>query len=192
MRQMVGKRKLIRPDRKYLQSYEEAREEYRLAFQPGEFPFLDLSAEEFIEKAPAFEKGKELPHGWVPATYLWLVNETEFLAEVSIRHELTEALLRFGGNVGYWVRISAWKQGIGTELLRRALRYIRGNLPMDRVLITCNDDHFVSARIIEKNGGILQDRIENPNGERAKITRRYWIPVGNCTEGRADGETDDF
>ena len=40
------------------------------------------------------------------------------------------------------------------------------------ILITCDDDNIGSCRIIEANGGILQDKIDNGRGV---LTRRYWI-----------------
>ena len=180
--------RLIRPAREYLQSYEEARKEYRSGVPVSTYPFLDLSGEEFLAKAQDFEQGKELPKGWVPATYLWLADETEFWGEVSIRHELTDALLQFGGNVGYWVRKSAWGRGSGTEMLRQTLAYIGEYLALDSVLLTCNDENIASARIIEKNGGILQDKIENSDRAGTRLTRRYWISVGKPEMEYTNGE----
>jgi predicted acetyltransferase len=39
-------------------------------------------------------------------------------------------------------------------------------------LITCDDDNIGSQKVIEANGGILQDKINN---QRGVLTRRYWI-----------------
>ena len=65
----------------------------------------------------------------------------------------------------------------GSYMLAQGLEYARRNLPLKRVLLTCNDDNMASARVIEKNGGILQDKIENVTNERKWITRRYWIEL---------------
>jgi len=83
--------------------------------------------------------------------------------------------LRFGGNIGYGVRYSRWNEGIGKEMLRQALKYAKENLQLSKVLITCNDDNYGSQCVIEKNGGILQDKIENIIDGNKRITRRYWI-----------------
>jgi len=48
-------------------------------------------------------------------------------------------------------------------------------LGLDRVLITCDDDNVRSARIIERNGGVLEDKI--PGNERDVLKRRYWIEL---------------
>lgn len=101
----------------------------------------------------------------------------KFIGEVSIRHELTDALLRYGGNIGYGIRYSEWNKGIGTTMLSMALKYAKERLGLNRVLITCDDDNIGSARVIEKNRGILQDKIPNTIDGRDIITRRYWIDI---------------
>jgi predicted acetyltransferase len=50
-------------------------------------------------------------------------------------------------------------------------------LPLKKVLLTCKDDNYGSIAVIEKNGGVLQDKIEDVvNGEK-RLTRRYWIEI---------------
>jgi predicted acetyltransferase len=44
-----------------------------------------------------------------------------------------------------------------------------------RILITCLDANIASARIIEANGGVLEDIIPDPFGRGPK--RRYWIDL---------------
>ena len=39
-------------------------------------------------------------------------------------------------------------------------------------MLTCDDDNIASIKTIEKNGGILQDKIKQDSGD---LTRRYWI-----------------
>lgn len=87
-----------------------------------------------------------MPNGYVKATYLWLIDDDEFIGEVSIRHSLTDSLLFFGGNIGYGVRYSKWNNGIGTTMLSMALNYAKEVIGLNKVLITCNDDNLRSAR----------------------------------------------
>ena len=100
-----------------------------------------------------------------------------FLGEIAIRHTLTDALLRFGGNIGYGVKYSAWNKGVGTKMLSLALEYARENLSLEKVLITCNDNNASSVKVIEKNGGVLEDKIVNVIEGQRRITRRYWIQL---------------
>ena len=167
---------LIKPNKKYLHSYIEAIEEYR-SNKVGTYNFLDVDSYDIFEYIENCEKGINLPIGWVPASYFWMVEGDFFLGEVSIRHQLTEDLLKFGGNIGYGIRYSKWNHGIGTEMLRQALRYAKEYLHLNKVLITCNDDNYASYHVIEKNGGILQDKIHNIIDGEKRISRRYWILI---------------
>lgn len=167
---------LVYPSTQYLQSYLEAGCEYR-ACGESHYAFRDPDKSDIFAHFEKFRSGEGLKNGYVRETYLWLVDGGEFVGEVSIRHSLTEKLLRYGGNIGYGVRRSRWREGVGTKMLAMALEYARDELGMERALITCDDDNVGSARVIEKNGGILQDKIENIIDGRYVVTRRYWIEI---------------
>jgi len=167
---------LILPNRDYHASYLEAINEYK-ANNVSVYNFYDNEKGDIFEE---FEKGRlgiNLPENYVPETYLWLVENGEFIGEISIHHRLNEGLERFGGHVGYAVRRSAWGKGYATKMLSMALDYVRDNFDFDKVLLTCNDDNYASAKVIEKNGGILQDKIKNVMGGKEILTRRYWIKL---------------
>lgn len=168
--------KLIDPSKEFYQSYLEASREYQL-HQVTTYAFLDTMHPDVFTWIEHCRTGEGLPEGYVKSTYLWLVDDNEFLGEISIRHSLNDSLLRIGGNIGYGVRWSKWNQGLGSVMLSLALSYARDNLGLSRVLLTCNDDNLGSARVIEKNGGILQDKIKNTVDGKDRITRRYWISL---------------
>lgn len=165
---------LILPIEKYLDSYKEARSEY-LEHKVREYEFLNTDKFDVFEVIRNYREGIGLAEGYVPATYLWFVDQGEFIGEVSIRHELTESLLYFGGHIGYGIRVKRWKQGYATILLQQALEYACKTIKLDKVLITCNDNNVGSYKVIEKNGGILQDKIINIINGNERLTRRYWI-----------------
>lgn len=176
--------KLIRPCEEYLDQYKKAVEENCLFRPQGETTFAD--PDRIIELAYNQEQGINLPQGYVKATTFWSLIDNRFIGQISIRHELTDNLLRYGGHIGYEVRYSENNKGYGTRQLALALDYVRGHLPLDKVLITCDDDNPASARVIEKNGGILENKETNYldekgrrilNGGRAVLTRRYWISL---------------
>lgn len=98
---------LIVPCKKYYSSYIEAIKEFS-EHKVDTYQFLDASKYDIFEKIENFKTGKNLPLNYVKATYLWLVEDDEFIGEVSIRHELTDSLLCFGGNIGYGIRYSKW------------------------------------------------------------------------------------
>jgi predicted acetyltransferase len=110
--------------------------------------------------------------GRVHATYWWVVDGPTYLAAITLRHELNDVLLNAGGHIGYGVRPSARRQGVATWALAAVLPQAR-ELGLDRVLVTCADDNLPSARIIECNGGVLEDIRLTELG----VTRRYWIAL---------------
>ena len=110
--------------------------------------------------------------GMAPATQLWLVAESHgYIGDVDVRHHLNESLKRYGGHIGYKIRPSFRRRGYGTLICRLGIEQAR-RLGIGDILITCDDDNIGSIRIIEANGGVLQDRIDN---NRGVLTRRYWV-----------------
>mgnify|MGYP000958550425 CR=1 FL=1 len=58
-------------------------------------------------------------------------------------------------------------------MLALALEKAKG-MHISPVLITCNDDNIASARVIEKNGFVLKDKILVSIDGKDYLTRRYW------------------
>lgn len=112
--------------------------------------------------------GTPRPEGKVPETMLWWVDGSELLGRLSIRHELTDALREFGGHIGYVVRPSARRQGHASAMLAAALPIAR-DLGIDPALLTCGAENTGSRRVIESNGGVLEDQRD---GEL-----RFWVPT---------------
>jgi predicted acetyltransferase len=107
------------------------------------------------------------PVGYVPWTELWMAEGDEYLGRVTLRHELTDALLTWGGHIGYAVRPSARRRGHASTALRGMLgvAWRRG---IDPALVTCDVDNAASRGVIEKAGGAFEDVREGK--------RRYWVP----------------
>lgn len=108
------------------------------------------------------------PHGHVPGTTLWWIDDREYLGRLTIRHRLTPHLLEVGGHIGYDVRPSARRRGHATAMLAAALPEARG-LGIDPALLTCDEDNVASRKVIEANGGVLEDT------RKGKL--RYWVPA---------------
>jgi predicted acetyltransferase len=108
----------------------------------------------------------------VPFSVFWLVEGEEFIGETHVRHQLNDYLINEGGHVGYGIRPRRQGQGYGKLILALALHECR-RLGLSRVLLTCLQDNVASARIIEVNGGELENVIADPAGRRP--LRRYWI-----------------
>jgi len=48
---------------------------------------------------------------------------------------------------------------------------------LNRILITCDEDNIGSSKVIENNGGVLENIIENSINGNKIYTKRYWISL---------------
>ena len=118
-------------------------------------------------------RGVGLPDGFVAHSTFWLVrNQTEVVGVSNIRHSLTAALRDEGGNIGYGIRPSARRQGLGVEILRQTLQRA-GEIGLAKALVTCGKNNVASARIITRNGGVLESEVFS--AERNEVIQRYWL-----------------
>ena len=167
--------KLVFPNRKYLQSYNNAFGEYKRN-KVDKYEFYDSTKLDVIKLCANNRKGIGLKEGWVPQNTYWLIDDEEFVGEISIRHYLTDSLLRYGGHIGYGIRHSKWNLGYGTKMLALALKKAK-TMGLEKVLVTCDEDNIGSAKVIEKNGGVLENIIENIIDGTRIHTKRYWIEL---------------
>ncbi len=110
----------------------------------------------------------------VPMSDFWLIDGDEYVGRLSLRHELNEALLLWGGHIGYQIRPSKRRRGYGKEILRLGLIKAKER-GLSRVLVTCDEDNSGSRKIIEYNGGQLENIIEVKDSPVRKM--RYWIDI---------------
>ena len=165
--------KLIVPCEKYLASYAEAYDEYASA-GIEDYTFTDARSVDVLQKFDNYRFERNLKPDRVGADYYWLVDEetSRFIGEVSIRHRLNAALERIGGHIGYGVRVTEQGKGMGTLMLKLALEKA-AQMGLKQVLITCDEENAASARVMEKNGCVLQDKVHNTFSGRTVLTRRY-------------------
>ena len=130
----------------------------------------------YLEVLAERDRGENLPEDQVPSTFLFAFAGIRIVGRASIRHALNPFLELFGGHIGYVVVPEYRRQGYATAILRQALQIARQKLGLTRVLVTCDDDNVGSIRTIEKNGGVLENIVADP--ESAKPKRRYWIATG--------------
>lgn len=155
----------------YIAAWRELAEEGR--FPSWNFDMLTAHFDEYLDVIRARETDP-LP-GFVPESTYWLIVGDQYVGTISIRHYLTPALRRFGGHIGYIIRPSYRGQGYGTLQCRLALNIAR-SMGLTRALITCDDNNVGSYKIIEANGGVLLDRVDN---RRGVLTRRYWVDLSD-------------
>ena len=133
--------------------------------------FGDFDAYVLGLRAQALERN--LPPDRVPGNTYWLVRDGVRVVGTSrLRHRLVPHLEKEGGHIGYDIRPSERRMGLGTRILAFTLEKARG-LGLEEVLVTCDTDNMASSRIIRKNGGrLLGTGISDDSG---KEVSRYRI-----------------
>jgi predicted acetyltransferase len=166
--------KLIAPTKKYAESWQEAIKEFEAEERRGfwNVPEKPKEIEEYIQRTKDHSESKNLPDYWVPATTFWLMDKEEFVGHVNVRHELNDHLLEIGGNIGYAIRPSARRKGYGMAILKLVLPKAK-EVGLKKALVTCDESNPASKKIIEANGGELENIIPGDDGPK----RRYWIEL---------------
>lgn len=168
---------LVLPSEKYKESFLEAlaeQSEDQLARVEG----YDHGAyrgdfEAFLKNIEDERKGQNLPENWVQQTTYWLVEGDKFIGRVSVRHVLTEKLLKVGGHIGYSIRPSERSKGYGNLALKLVLPKAR-EIGIEKALVTCLKTNDASRKIIEKNGGVFENEVAGDDGA---IKLRFWVPT---------------
>ncbi|MDF3024084.1 MAG: family N-acetyltransferase [Alphaproteobacteria bacterium] len=183
---LIMKTILVTPALAYIPSYLDAlREGHRLGSSavktPDDIAKIENDSQAFLDDLlgpkPATrinELGKEVER--VPQSMVWLIEDGVFVGDAGIRHKLTPELEISGGHIGYGVRPSFQGKGYATDLLRHCLTWVREHLHLDRIMLTCRTDNEASARVIEKNGGVLIDITPHPY-VTGMTQKRYWIAI---------------
>ena len=130
--------------------------------------------EAYLESLKMFAADENLPAHCVPSNAFFLVSNGKIIGSGNLRHRLNDGLKVYGGHIGYNVRPSERQKGYGSLILQLTLEKVR-NLGLEKVFLTCDTDNIASAKIIEKNGGKLENQMIYEN--TGKLISQYWIQV---------------
>ncbi len=172
--------KLIEADEKYLSQYKEAYLESLKQIELGTIKkhnlmFMNPDEVDVIQRMRDNRDKTKLKPTYVPSYDYFAVDEDKFVGVIHIRISLTPNLLNYGGNIGYGVNPKYWRQGYGTQILKLGLDKAKELIQQEELFITCDDDNIGSYKIIESNGGVLENKVENEDQGEKFLTRRYWI-----------------
>jgi predicted acetyltransferase len=142
-------------------------------FGGTDFDATNETLHDFLQRSIDRSEGRQLEPGWVPFTTYWLLDDDGAVVGISrLRHELNDELLHHGGHIDYYVKPSARGKRYGTAILDLTLAEGRKR-GIDRFLLTVSVNNEPSIRVIEGNGGVLED--ERLWEETGLQFRRYWI-----------------
>lgn len=122
------------------------------------YPFtLDIEYSDFatlLTLLSDYDRGANLPENAVPNSTLWLVSDGEIVGVTNIRHFLNEKIRHCGGHIGLSVRPSARGKGVGNELMRLSIDFLKAK-GIRQIHVHCYKNNRASSKAILSNGGVL-------------------------------------
>lgn len=147
--------KLIMPEEKYWQSFQNGLREFEMFQTPYDIRevvnshrFSDF--DEYKRSCEDKRLGTGLTSGYVPSTCLWLIENDKFVGIFDIRHNLTDKLKISGGHIAYAVIPSERKKGLAYQGLKLCCRYAHDVLGIKDALLTCHSDNVASYKTMKK------------------------------------------
>ena len=109
--------------------------------------------------------------------------DNRIVGTINVRWNLTEAMKRFGGNIGYGIRPTERRKGYNKINLYLGMQEAQ-KLGLDRVMLDCDVNNLGSDRTLKALGGVLERTEVNP--EDNILTNVYRFDVDNCLEKYKD------
>lgn len=128
----------------------------------------------YIQNLSNEEQGINLPKGYAPCSHFWMIADSgDMIGAIRVRHILHNEFLQTEcGHIGYDIAPSYRSQGHGTHMLHLVLVKAL-QLGIETALVTADDDNYASRKVIENNGGVLDEIVYGKVFERP--IARYWV-----------------
>ena len=154
--------KLVLPCEKYKNSYYEL---IKMAELNGEISELGnaqiKNGETFntmLNRLKNRRRGLNISKSDVPATVYWIIEKNKIVGTIDLRHELNKSYYERLGHIAYYIKPSERNKGYATK-----------------IFVTCYEDNAFSSNVIEKNGGILKEKVKDEVTN--KIILKYVIKI---------------
>jgi len=172
---MTKKLRLVEPALQYKEAHLVAAREFCAAGEwNGNPEFMAANFENLLRWLALQKDPATVEPGQLPFEDFWLMEGEEYIGKLTLRTQINEQFLHAGGHIGYDIRPSKRRQGYGTELLRLGLEKARER-GLERVLLTCDETNIGSRKLIEANGGQLENAVVVEDSPVKKL--RYWIDI---------------
>jgi predicted acetyltransferase len=167
---------LTEPSEQYKDSFLEGVREFQREGRLLHYNILRITNnfEGFLHQERKLQRPYTIKPGFVPHTNFWLIDGSEYIGQLSIRHQMNDLLLKIGGNIGYQIRPGKRRQGYGKIILHLGLNKAR-EMGITRALVTCDENNIASKKVIEYNGGKLENVVDVEGSPHKKL--RYWIDL---------------
>jgi predicted acetyltransferase len=179
MKKEISMLVLVEPALSYKDACLDAVREFHAA---GEYEIdaeqLRSQFEDLLQRLERAKDPSTLTSGELPYEDFWLMDGDEWIGKLTLRTTINEQYLHAGGHIGYEIRPSKRRRGCGTILLRLGLEKARER-GLAHVLLTCDETNLGSRKIIETNGGQLENMVEVKDRTVRKM--RYWIHLDERT-----------
>lgn len=100
-------------------------------------------------------------------------DDDKIVGMINIRYKLNEAMLKFGGHIGYGIRPTERRKGYNKINLYLGLIKANEDFELEKVMLDCSVDNLGSDKTIQALGGVLErSEIDSSDGS---LTNVYWI-----------------
>ena len=133
---------------------------------------IEKDIKSYLQKLEDMKHGLNLEINQAAGTEFWILYNDQIAGRLKVYHELLDWMKIRGGHIGYVISSPFRKSGLATLALQEALQFAKSR-GMTEILMTCDENNIGSIRVIEKNNGILKDKVKAQG--RSIYTCRYLI-----------------
>ena len=110
-------------------------------------------------------------------------NDNKIVGTINVRWNLNDAMLRFGGHIGYGIRPTERRKGYNKINLYLGMMEAK-KVGLEKVMLDCDVNNLGSDRTLKALGGKLERTEIDPSD--GVLTNVYWFNVDNTLNNYKD------